>query len=122
MIEPAVSNSTLFYHRAMDGTMSLSSTLTRSRTELPSNTNTLNTISRGAAGSSGGYTNQSYKGDRSDRREQRDGVADAHLDQYPSSGTLPIQRPIYQPVRLAVLSPYTEFNQIILYFQLPYLM
>ena len=64
---------------ANTGTMSVASTLTRPRSEPPSNSNTI-------ARSNGAFRDDKYdeRGDNS----------------YPSSGTLPIQRPLYQQVSL----------------------
>lgn len=88
------------------GTMSLSSTLTRSRSELPSNTNTLTALPRTSTGGGAGYTNQSYNTDRGEERSSggERGAPDPDLDLYPTNGTLPIQRPSYQPVRLLRMS------------------
>lgn len=62
------------------GTMSVASTLTRPRSEPASNTNTLNTITR---------SNPAYRDETQ---------ADLYAAQYPNNSTLPIQRPLYQPV------------------------
>lgn len=64
--------------------MSMASTLTRPRSEPASNTNTI------------ARSNVAFRDDKSDERPLD--TTDIHLGTYPSSGTLPIQRPLYQQV------------------------
>jgi len=67
--------------------MSLASTLTRPRSDPPSNSNT---ISR---------SNAAFRDDKADERI----TGEPLLDAYPSSGTLPIQRPYYSQVTQSTL-------------------
>lgn len=73
------------YGGSAGGTMSVASTLTRSRSEPPSNTNTI------------ARSNAAFRDDRSDDR-QGEIHHDPYLGNYPTNGTLPIQRPLYQQV------------------------
>ncbi|XP_067948450.1 catenin delta-2-like isoform X2 [Watersipora subatra] len=66
------------------GNTSASSTLTRPRSEPPSNSNTI------------ARTNGAFRDDRIDERAGNSYPMNGTSSSYPSNGTLPIQRPLYQ--------------------------